>query len=86
MKWISVKDRLPLITKISVNEYRCSEDVLCINKLGICYVARWSEQEGNRFNFWNPSGIQGKLSRAQSVTHWMPLPPPPEPPNDEGVE
>ncbi len=76
MEWISIKDRMPEITRIN-EEWRCSDDVLCkSDKFGF-FVARWSEFEGDRKNFWNPCGIQGRgqISVCQDVTHWMYIPP-----------
>lgn len=82
MNWISVKDRMPDIKHIS-EHYRSSDDVLCYNSTyDICFVARWSEIEFGRENFWNPNGpSQGRLHFGNKITHWMELPELPEQPN-----
>lgn len=74
MEWIPVSERLPDITKV-MQDFECSDDVLCINNFNIRFVARWSRREGNQYDFWNPVGIQGKISQAQTVTHWLEIPP-----------
>jgi len=84
MEWISVKDRLPddeqevmAIVKESRINKRC---YICI------FQERWSNRR-NIFSILTPSmGYKMSVSDyvkvfvlpLRSVTHWMPLPPPPK--------
>ena len=66
-KWISVEDRLPHA------EYGESDNVLTINRVGICKVLYfdggcWCYPTGEPVYFGNPRW---------RITHWMPLPEPP---------
>ena len=64
MKWISVKDRLP------DDQYESSYLVICKYKACTeCDVAYIDEDD-----FWR----EEKYDRKVPVTHWMPLPKPPE--------
>lgn len=87
-KWISVKDRLPELTR-SIDER---------SKLVLIYVAWWSDYEDEESNnqkeyrdigvgwlrwsakekrcFWEDAF--NPLKHREVVTHWMPLPEPPE--------
>ena len=73
MKWINADKEKPKITRIEEGFYACSDDVLCYNKRVGMYVARWSEFEGERKNFWNPSASSNRLSLSQA-THGAYIP------------
>ena len=65
MKWISVKDRLPLLGQV----------VLCIKvseEFPDCYMWYLGELE-----YENGPWIDQEY-KPISLTHWMPLPPPPK--------
>ena len=64
MRWISTKQRLPYA------EYGESNTVLCYTDLGLVKLLYF---DGG--NWCHPTGEVYILSR---VTHWMPLPEPPE--------
>ena len=67
-KWISVEDEMPHA------EYGESDNVLTINRVGICKVLYfdggcWCYPTGEPVSFGNPRW---------RITHWMPLPEPPK--------
>jgi hypothetical protein len=62
-EWISVKERLP------DNAF----DVIVCDKSGFRRIAWWNDCK----NEWRPEG-EGS-GPGSEVTHWMPLPDPPEP-------
>ena len=67
-KWISVEDKMPHA------EYGESDNVLTINRVGICKVLYfdggcWCYPTGEPVSFGNPRW---------RITHWMPLPEPPK--------
>lgn len=63
MEWISVKDRLPDSFK-SVLIW--CPDIKC------SFTAIWRDDE------WTFFGGNGRTAVGNPVTHWQPLPPPPE--------
>lgn len=77
MKWIKAEKEKPKITRewagCGIEDgYRSSEDVLCYNKCRGMFVARWSEFEGNRKNFWNPDSTV--RDRYRRVEFWSYIP------------
>jgi hypothetical protein len=67
MEWISVKDKLPA----------CSKRVLCFTKYGWTVVDSYSHSVGphdNPTHWFDGSDEEYNVD----VTHWMPLPNPPE--------
>ena len=65
-KWISVEDRLPKLEK-----YKLSKVVLAwIKGHGRCFALRYDNGKGEQ---WFSGGVE-----QQDITHWMPLPEPPE--------
>lgn len=94
MNWISVKDRLPedddRVNKLSCEQFEmCSviaygklrggfgyivkeTNRFCTHKTGTKYLDRITEVEGRNFDEWYWADIW------EEVTHWMPLPEPPE--------
>ena len=71
-KWIPVTERLPEIDK----KHHCSKDVLAYLKGGgMCFTAL----EENIFGqTWFECERHPALEEEMIVTHWMPLPEPPE--------
>lgn len=66
--WISVKDRLPSIISEDFDDY--SEDVLVMTPDGIMIGHCEPYRDGEYAWFSNHDSV--------TVTHWMPLPEPPE--------
>ena len=66
--WISVKDRMPAYD--SSNPYKSY--LVCDANEGDCTVAR---REDPKYKDWS---FQADLWQSEYVTHWMPLPEPPE--------
>ncbi|MBR2783031.1 MAG: DUF551 domain-containing protein [Firmicutes bacterium] len=62
-EWISVKDRLPQV----------GEKVLTLSKFGHIFDRALQEFSGG-IKLFSPDG----LKPGRDVTHWMPLPEPPE--------
>ena len=62
-EWISVKERLPEL----------NVDVLVFRKSGLCFTAHIIERNGN---WWMREVWYGQFD---DVTHWLPLPAPPQP-------
>jgi hypothetical protein len=64
-RWISVEERLP-------------DDTLYGKNILICIKNRWGEQRVDTVHWW---GLEHRLNSSWfwvDVTHWMPLPEPPE--------
>ena len=80
MEWISIKDKMPPITRISeenepVLYYEVSNDVLCLLHDKNMIVARYNKINGNRRDYWDTSGYQAfSININGRITHWMPLP------------
>ena len=75
-KWISVKDKLPELNSTSWNTFFCSNPVLTLHKDGHhedCILNK--PYELNKPPFW--TYVQD-AEYTENVTHWMPLPEPPE--------
>lgn len=94
MTWISVKDRLPFLDQIySTHSEICSSlPVLILDDLGQMWVAMWMKWHSGK-EFWDIqldndncctcvcpvfNGEKDINRKARNVTHWMPLPKPPE--------
>lgn len=72
MDWISVEDALP--------ELGAEVLVYCPRKecRKVTALARFIRYEGSQDFYWdNDYPGKGNMHLAESVTHWMPLPPPP---------
>lgn len=70
-KWISVKERLPVFRQYNQNdESGYTEDVL------MCFV--WGRIRINNFEKVDGIVTTGYGNNLNEVTHWMPLPKPPE--------
>ena len=70
-EWISVKDRLPVFRQYNQNdESGYTEDVL------MCFV--WGRIRINNFEKVDGIVTTGYGNNLNEVTHWMPLPKPPE--------
>lgn len=64
MKWISVKDRLP----IQPEDICETKRYFCALKCGTCELVTWAHTTSGYHEFiWNDE-------IASSITHWMPLP------------
>lgn len=78
-KWISVKDRLPELTIESEYGFGLqSIPVLCIDSTGRhdeCFLENEFEDPDKHF-FCLTEGCQEPIN---NITHWMPLPEPPDP-------
>ena len=66
--WVSVKDKLPDDEELYLI---CTESNF--GKINIAYYQPIGDKFSNYEPFW-----QGKSNRSTRVTHWMPLPEPPE--------
>lgn len=62
-EWISVKDRLPEL----------GERVLCTD--GHCVFEQYRVLPSCVYGVWDRMGLKSEM---QDVTHWMPLPEPPQ--------
>ncbi len=70
MKWINVKDRLPITEKdMGTDNYKAVEVIVFTNDEVCCceFVA------GNSFEFWSEFELENS-----DITHWMQLPDPPK--------
>lgn len=66
-EWIKTSERLPDA------EYGEGKNVLTVNTLGVIRVAYYDG------SCWcNPDGEPVKTARLFPITHWMPIPEPPE--------
>lgn len=73
--WISVKDKLPTVS--DGNHWRAvSANVLVFREGGTICVAYLVEYEDTKELSWYTSDSEGW--GLEDVTHWMPLPKPPE--------
>ncbi len=74
-QWISVKDRLPKTAEIynakSSEEFRLSNPVLTFGKNG--FAVAMVVRDANQESFIDLDGYH-----ISDITHWMPLPEPPE--------
>ena len=64
-RWISVEERWPgaeLLGKYII----------------ICIKNRWNERRVDTVHWWGPEQMHGAAWFWSDVTHWMPLPEPPE--------
>lgn len=71
-KWISVKDRLPAREGLQHDE---TEYVLVVERT--CYGACWVGVCGYDKDGWSEWDSFGVL-QTKRITHWMPMPLPPE--------
>lgn len=71
MKWISINDRLPLKQE-DVNYYASVKVIVATSRREVLVMGF---QMGNTITPWHKFG---DFSNNVEVTHWMPLPPPPE--------
>lgn len=69
-QWISVKERLP---EIADGRF-ISDDVLWISRYGELHVSCLEQLRHEIYVDWGEAG----LLKLDQVTHWMPLPAPPE--------
>jgi hypothetical protein len=85
MEWISVNERLPIVTEVGMNGYSISEPVAIVydddgmngRRYGIGRYVRYSN------GAWGWEVIQAYDSVTYvDVDHWMPLPPMPANPNN----
>lgn len=73
--WISVKDKLPAVS--DENHWRAvSANVLVFRECGTICVAYLVEDGDTKELSWYTSDSEGWY--LEDVTHWMPLPKPPE--------
>ena len=72
MKWISVEERLPDMTPIYRDGPRSSGLVITFNRYYVS-VGKLEETFAKRKARWID-----RFDRSAVVTHWMPLPDPPE--------
>lgn len=76
-EWISVEDGMPDLS--GKPDYRCHEEVIVATKAGSVMHALWASNkyaktDKGRAPRWERGG---RLLEA-NITHWMPLPPPPQ--------
>ena len=71
--WISVEDELPIINH-NDSEWEFSDDVIVELKDGDIAVGRYERDNSTDEHYWVLYGVDKDLF----VTHWMPLPAPPE--------
>lgn len=71
-EWISVNDRLP-ITPVDGQSFESVEVLITDGK----YVHVSEFKAGGITKVWSEFSIYGPIARSQ-ITHWMPLPSPPE--------
>jgi len=72
-EWISVEDRLPISeAEMADHNYLNIEVIIATDS----FVSTGYFEAGNTFNFWCEFKDIG-----EDVTHWMPLPEPPNPHN-----
>ena len=79
-EWISVKDRLPeeKINEITMDYYHV---ICCCDFGGLPRRVDVRPYQFGRGHFWHGAGIMDDV-----VTHWMPLPEPPELPKRDWEE
>lgn len=73
-EWISVKDRLPIEESDNFVSYACV-DVIA-HRDGEVFPAEFSV--GRVPKFWGDFSVEGYVKPEKCITHWMPLPDPPE--------
>ena len=92
MKWNNAEEKLPRVYKEQVegggNVYYASDCVLTYGKSGYAISTYYKEPGGKPYwHSWDenfPYDEEGNLSADASITHWMPLPNPPEEVEEDG--
>lgn len=77
MEWISVKDRLPPDDE-DVLVYHLDDKHITVGYFNSDNVKSYIESDGNTFYIDNGWETEIPWAPKGSVTHWMPLPKPPE--------
>ena len=70
-KWISVKDRLPITEEDIGDRNYLDVEVICFDGRSVSAIVF---EAGNTVHFW--CGFHNDYGKV--VTHWMPLPEPPD--------
>lgn len=74
-EWISVEDRLPDFRALDIRVCPWTDLVLVFDKKKGVKFASCNKANGNYLSWWTD---RGDFDRCSNVTHWMPLPAPPE--------
>lgn len=77
MKWISVEDRLPEKMYEKLKYYSRRQVFIVKNNRGVVFAAyfNFKSRDGKIKNYFSPVSYPRIL---KNITHWMPLPSPPE--------